>query len=145
MVGSPGKRLTWSMPSNPNSPEPGNEQQDGLRRLYGRRQAFKLRGRQAELVESLLPQLEVHLPEEGELDLGALFPGKDEIHLEIGFGGGEHLYALARVNPNAGFIGAEPFINGVATCLGKIEAAGVENVRIHAGDARDLLDVIPHL
>lgn len=59
--------------------------------------------------------------------------------LEIGFGGGEHLVAQAAANPDARFIGVEPFLNGVASCLRHIEESGVTNVRLHQGDAREVL------
>ena len=81
-------------------------------------------------------------PERAELDLGAVF-GSRLIWLEIGFGSGEHLAHQAARNPEIGFIGAEPYINGVATCLGKLREAGLSNVRLHPGDARDLMDVLP--
>ncbi len=64
------------------------------------------------------------------------------VWLEIGFGGGEHLVAQARQNPQAGLIGCEPFIEGVAKALSAIEAEGLANVRLHPGDVRDLLDVL---
>lgn len=81
-------------------------------------------------------------PERQPLDLGALFEGKP-VWLEVGFGGGEHLVHQAKQNPNVGIIGAEPYINGVAMLLGKIRRAGVENLAVHPGDARDLMDVLP--
>ncbi len=76
------------------------------------------------------------------LDLDALFGGRD-VWLEIGFGGGEHMVHQAATNPDVGIVGAEPYINGVAMLLGKIRRAGVTNVRVHPGDARDLFDVLP--
>jgi tRNA (guanine-N7-)-methyltransferase len=81
-------------------------------------------------------------PDRNPLDLNALFEGK-EVWLEIGFGGGEHLVHQAANNPDVGIIGAEPYINGVAMLLGKVRKAGVTNLRIHPGDARDLFDVLP--
>ncbi|XDA97186.1 tRNA (guanine(46)-N(7))-methyltransferase TrmB [Sulfitobacter sp. LCG007] len=81
-------------------------------------------------------------PERRPLDLGELFGGRP-LWLEIGFGGGEHLVHQAECNPGIGIIGAEPFINGVAMLLGKIRRAGVENLRVHPGDVRDLFDVLP--
>jgi tRNA (guanine-N7-)-methyltransferase len=63
--------------------------------------------------------------------------------LEIGFGGGEHLAAQAEAHPNWRFIGVEPFLNGVASCLRHIEESGVQNVRLHMGDARDVLARLP--
>lgn len=81
-------------------------------------------------------------PERVALDLEARF-GRRPVWLEIGFGGGEHLVHQAQSNPDVAIIGAEPFINGVAMLLGKIRRAGVENLAVHPGDARDLFDVLP--
>ncbi|AZQ66403.1 tRNA (guanosine(46)-N7)-methyltransferase TrmB [Silicimonas algicola] len=80
-------------------------------------------------------------PERLPLDLDALFGGRP-VWLEIGFGGGEHLVHQASLHPEAGIIGAEPYINGVAMLLGKIRKLGTDNVRVHPGDARDLMDVL---
>lgn len=81
-------------------------------------------------------------PTRTPLDLGALFGGKP-VWLEIGFGGGEHLVHQAAGNRDVGIIGCEPYINGVAMLLGKLRRAGVDNVAVHPGDARDLMDVLP--
>ena len=81
-------------------------------------------------------------PQRTPLDLNALF-GAKPVWLEIGFGGGEHLVHQAAQNPGIGIIGAEPYINGVAMLLGKIRRAGVENLAVYPGDARDLMDVLP--
>jgi tRNA (guanine-N7-)-methyltransferase len=81
-------------------------------------------------------------PARAPLDLDALFQGKP-VWLEVGFGGGEHLVHQAAANSGVGIIGAEPYINGVAMLLGKIRRAGVSNLAVHAGDARDLMDVLP--
>ncbi|MEO0390784.1 MAG: tRNA (guanine(46)-N(7))-methyltransferase TrmB [Pseudomonadota bacterium] len=81
-------------------------------------------------------------PDRAPLDLDALGGGKP-IWLEIGFGAGEHLVHQAARNPDVHIIGAEPYINGVAALLGKIRRAGVRNLSVHPGDARDLFDVLP--
>jgi tRNA (guanine-N7-)-methyltransferase len=81
-------------------------------------------------------------PDRLPLDLETRFDGKP-VWLEIGFGGGEHLVHQAHENPQVGIIGAEPYINGVAMLLGKIRRAGVDNLAVFPGDARDLLDVLP--
>jgi tRNA (guanine-N(7)-)-methyltransferase len=65
------------------------------------------------------------------------------VWLEIGFGGGEHMVHMAATYPEVGVIGCEPFVNGVAMLLGKIRAAGVTNLAVYPGDARDALDVLP--
>ncbi|MGD9657954.1 MAG: tRNA (guanosine(46)-N7)-methyltransferase TrmB [Methylocystis sp.] len=105
-------------------------------RLYGRSKGKALRKHQAELVAELLPRL--------SLDLSQPAPSfARETHLEIGFGGGEHLIAAAAANPQTDFIGCEPFINGVAKLLARIEERGLTNIRLHQGDAADALDWLP--
>ncbi len=116
---------------------------DGARRLYGRRQAFKLRDNQARLIEELLPRLAIDVPDDGVLEPTALFADAKEVWLEIGFGGGEHLAWQAAAHPDIGFIGVEPFINGMAKLLSHIEAGGQENIRLRQGDARDLIERLP--
>lgn len=81
-------------------------------------------------------------PSRQPLDLAARF-GARPVWLEIGFGGGEHLVHMAERYPEVAIVGAEPFVNGVAMLLGKIEAAGVTNLAVHPGDVRDLMDVLP--
>ncbi|RII37968.1 tRNA (guanosine(46)-N7)-methyltransferase TrmB [Pseudooceanicola sediminis] len=81
-------------------------------------------------------------PDRLPLDLEQRFGGKP-VWLEIGFGGGEHLVHQAAANPDVGLIGAEPYINGVAMLLGKIRDAGVSNLAVYPGDARNLFDVLP--
>jgi tRNA (guanine-N7-)-methyltransferase len=96
------------------------------------------------LLETRLPGLAIELPAEGALDPQHLFPSPPrELWLEIGFGGGEHLAAQAESHPDVGFIGAEPFVNGVARLLSLAEAAGLDNIRILADDARLLLKALP--
>jgi tRNA (guanine-N7-)-methyltransferase len=111
--------------------------------FFGRRKGHPLRAHQAGLFETLLPRLAVDLTTPAR-DLAALFPHPtDDIHLEIGFGGAEHLIAQARDNPRVGFIGCEPFVNGMAKALGAIDAQQIENIRLHHADAVDLLDWLP--
>src|SRR4051794_2408820 len=110
------------------------------RQVWGRRHGPRLRPHRQRLLETRLPELAVELPGEGELDPLALFgPRVRAVWLEIGFGGGEHLAALARDHPEVGFLGAEPFVNGVARLLSWIEQSGLANVRIVMDDARLLL------
>jgi tRNA (guanine-N7-)-methyltransferase len=116
------------------------------RNFYGRTRGKTLRPLQRERLEGVLPSLVLpgvareENPERAVLDIAGL--GRP-LWLEIGFGGGEHLVHQARTHPEATLIGAEPFVNGIAAFLGKLEAAGVGNVRVHPGDARDLLEVLP--
>jgi len=111
------------------------------RRLYGRRQGHALRQGQAALLEETLPRLSV--PEEGPLDAMRLFGDDRPLQLEIGFGGGEHLAAQAAALPDHGFIGCEPFLNGVVSALGHIRDGALNNVRVHMGDALDVIERLP--
>lgn len=126
----------------------GAEQQRERRNFYGRVHGKTLRASQktylAEDLEALrLPGVTVaENPGRQPIDLRAAF-GDRPVWLEVGFGGGEHLVHMAGRNPGVGLIGCEPFVNGIAMLLGKIRAAGVENLRIHPGDVRDLFDVLP--
>ncbi len=114
------------------------------RRWYGRRSGHKLRPARQALIDTLLPKLRIDLPESGEIELQRLFAGPiDEIHMEIGFGAGEHLAGLAERNPRIGFIGCEPFVNGVAALLSKIEADGIANIRLYDDDVRQLMPLLP--
>ncbi|MEM8790101.1 MAG: tRNA (guanosine(46)-N7)-methyltransferase TrmB [Pseudomonadota bacterium] len=127
------------------------ERDDGApwRNFYGRRRGKKLRRGQAELVETRLAELTPpgitwgENPDREPIDLAALFPGKSEVWLEIGFGGGEHMIAQAGRYPGIGLIGCEPYINGVAKLLAAIEGAGLRNLAITDADARDVMDVLP--
>jgi tRNA (guanine-N7-)-methyltransferase len=112
-----------------------------LNRLYGRSSGHKLRKGQQELVETLLPALAV--PAEGELSSRLLFGDDRPLHLEIGFGSGEHLAYRADLLPDHGFIGCEPFLNGVAAALGHLRDQHLANVRVHMGDALDVLRRLP--
>lgn len=112
-------------------------------RLYGRRQDKPLKPRQARLMGNLLPEVAVPDLNGGAIDLNTLFPQAEEIWLEVGFGGGEHLAWQAARNPSAGLIGAEPFVNGVAKLLVHIEEQRLQNVRVHFGDARPLMEALP--
>jgi len=112
-----------------------------LNRLYGRSSGHKLRKSQQELIESLLPQIEV--PADGEVTPAALFGEERPFHFEIGFGSGEHLAHRADLLPDHAFVGAEPFLNGVATALGHIRDKHLPNVRLWKGDALEVLRRIP--
>ena len=104
--------------------------------FYGRRKGKSLRRHHSELMDQLLPHLRVALDD-------PLAPAHDPRWLEIGFGGGEHLAHQAALHQEISFIGAEPFINGVAKLLALVEANNLANLRIHDGDARPLLEALP--
>jgi tRNA (guanine-N7-)-methyltransferase len=117
-----------------------------LQRLYGRSKGKPLRLGQQALVDQLLPQIAV--PAEGGVTAERLFQRDCPLHLEIGFGGGEHLAARADLLPDHGFIGCEPFVNGVAQALVHISGDNgarppVGNVRLHHGDALEVLARVP--
>jgi tRNA (guanine-N7-)-methyltransferase len=122
-----------------------------LNRLYGRSKGKPLRAQQQGLVDTLLPRIAVAA--EGPVTSVGLFGDDRALHFEIGFGGGEHLAQRADMLPDHGFIGCEPFLNGVAQALTHIAGGGVQtggwqhpplgNVRIHHGDALDVLRRVP--
>ncbi len=112
-----------------------------LNRLYGRSSGHKLRKAQQELVDNFLPQIEV--PADGEVTATSLFSNARPLHFEIGFGSGEHLADRADMLPDHGFIGAEPFVNGVAAALAHIRDRNLRNVRLWRGDALEVLQRIP--
>ncbi len=117
------------------------------RNFYGRIRGKTLRDSQKTYLAEDLGPLTLNgvtrddNPARSPVDLSQ-FAGKP-IWLEVGFGGGEHLVAMAAANPHVGIIGCEPFVNGIAMLLGKIRAAGVTNLAIHPGDVRDLFEVLP--
>jgi tRNA (guanine-N7-)-methyltransferase len=112
--------------------------------FFGRRKGHKLRAHQAGLIEQLLPRLSLDIGSSGPPDLADLFgPPVRDVRLEIGFGGGEHLIAEASAFPAVGFIGCEPYVNGMAKILAQIEANHIGNVRLLAGDATELLAWVP--
>ena len=112
-----------------------------LSRLYGRSSGHKLRKRQQELVDELLPQIEVQ--SDGEVSARSLFGDDRLLHLEIGFGSGEHLADRADMLPDHGFVGAEPFLNGVAAALAHLRDKQLRNVRLWRGDALEVLQRVP--
>jgi tRNA (guanine-N7-)-methyltransferase len=112
--------------------------------FFGRRKGHRLRVHQADLIEHLLPRLALEIGGPRPPGLAELFdPPADTVRLEIGFGGGEHLIAEARAFPNTGFIGCEPYVNGMAKILTQIEAHNIGNIRLFAGDAAELLAWAP--
>lgn len=115
---------------------------EGLRgrpiRTFGRTGGRPLSPRQQTLIDTRLADFQVPAPE-GPFDPRSLFPHAREVWFEIGFGGGEHLIHQACTHPDVGFVGCEPFVEGVAKALGGIEDNGLSNVRLWPNDARPLL------
>ena len=113
-------------------------------RSFGRKGGRPLSGRQQSLVDNLLPRL--RLP--GDADalkhpLGLFDAEVSQLWLEIGFGGGEHVSAQAKANPDAGIMASEVFIEGIAKCLSDIDEMALKNVRLWDEDARELVDLLP--
>jgi tRNA (guanine-N7-)-methyltransferase len=125
----------------------GNASDDAIRTqgsFFGRRKGHKLRPHHADLIAHLLPRLALDIGQPAPDDLTVLFDSPlDNVRLEIGFGGGEHLIAEALAFPQTGFIGCEPYVNGMAKILAQIEAHNIANIRLFAGDAAELVAWAP--
>jgi tRNA (guanine-N7-)-methyltransferase len=120
--------------------QPGHHQ----RAFFGRRKGHPLRARQLELLETLLPRLALDLIKPAAADLQNLFGNADgEIYLEIGFGGAEHLIAQALAHPDTCFIASDAFVNAIAKALIAIDDHKLTNIRLHFGDASELIDWLP--
>jgi len=125
-------------------------------KFYGRRKGKTLRNRRLNAFEDVLPEIEIHLPSSSlsplrgtEGDEGVSVPPTSffppsvkEVWMEIGFGDGKHLLHQALNNPDIGFIGCEPFINGIAALCADIKDNNVKNIRIWPDDARLLMSRI---
>jgi tRNA (guanine-N7-)-methyltransferase len=122
----------------------GDNDADAQRAFFGRRKGHKLRAHQADLIAQLLPRLALDVAGPRPTELTGLFDRPvDDVRLEIGFGGGEHLIAEALKFPTTCFIGCEPYVNGMAKILALIETNNVGNIRLLAGDAFELLAWLP--
>jgi tRNA (guanine-N7-)-methyltransferase len=130
--------------NNDNEDEGPGRPERAAEAFFGRRKTKPLRKAQQALYDDLLPRLRLDLASPAPARLGEIFPhAPQEVRLEIGFGGGEHLAHEAARFPAAGFIGAEVFLNGVARMLQHIDALRLANVRIHDEDALPLLEWLP--
>lgn len=119
------------------------------RTVHGRRLSRPLRAGQKALMASLLPRLRIDPAllsppnTAGALDPAGLFNKLDgtfeQVWLEIGFGDGQHLAIQAATHPEIGMIGCEPFLNGIAKLLTRVERDTISNIRILDDDARLLL------
>jgi tRNA (guanine-N7-)-methyltransferase len=114
------------------------------RAFFGRRKGHPLRARQVELFDALLPRLSLDLTRPAPADLRTLFVVPlDQMRLEIGFGGAEHLIAQAQLDPRSGFIGSDAFVNAIGKALTAIDDNELDNIRLHFGDASELIDWLP--
>ena len=119
----------------------GLQPKPGSGGVYGRRTGRRLHALQSDLMTHVLPDLQLDVGD--ALDHASLFPGASDVRMEIGFGGGEHLADHASRRPETGFIGCEPFRNGIAKFLELASARGIGNVRVFTGDAGVLIDLLP--
>lgn len=151
MAGFLGKKRIWARRLRPrfkfciNLVKSLDNQNDLVRRVfYGRRQGHKLHPKQARLVETFLPDMRItDFAADPMRGFSKNNVTPEQLVMEIGFGGGEHLAAQAGAAPQIGFIGCEPFLNGVAKLLNHIQQDALENIRIHDEDARDLIELMP--
>lgn len=112
--------------------------------FWGRRVGKPLRAGQQDAVDATLPRFILDLGEAPPADLAKLFEAPvDAIRLEIGFGGGENLLREAEAHPQTGFIGVEPFVNGMAKVAMRLGAEPLGNLRLFDEDATLLLDWLP--
>ncbi len=109
-----------------------------LMKLYGRHRGRRLRDQPQMLMDELLPQITIQIPEKGYLQLG-----DKPVWLEIGFGGGEHLHGQAVKNPEVQLIGCEAYVNGIASLLQLQNETPVSNMLVHPADARVLVEKLP--
>jgi tRNA (guanine-N7-)-methyltransferase len=113
----------------------------GPMRSFGRIKSRTLKPRQAALMETLLPRIS---PDpSAPIEPQDLMPGAREAWLEMGFGSGEHMAQQAARHPDVLIIGCEPFLNGVGAALRHLDEGKIENVRVHAGDGREIMAALP--
>ncbi len=121
-----------------------DDRKPGQGAFFGRKKGHKLRDRKQRLIDCLLPSLTIDISQPKPDEISRLFAHPcGPVRMEIGFGGGEYLAAKAERNKNIGYIGVEPFINGMAKLLGEIEDRGLHNIRLYSNDAIELLDWLP--
>jgi tRNA (guanine-N7-)-methyltransferase len=112
--------------------------------FWGRSKGKKLRQEQTRVMAEWLPRLLIPLADAPLQNLEGLFSFKPRaMRLEIGFGGGEHLLKRALENPDVGFIGVEPFVNGMAKLVMDIDRLQPNNIRLFDRDAMILLKRLP--
>ena len=112
--------------------------------FFGRRRGKTLKPQQAAAMDEILPRLKLDLSQPAPAELSGLFARPvSAVRLEIGFGGGEHRLSQLRRHPDTGFIGVEPFVNGMAKLISALSQEWHDNIRVHDDDATVLLDWLP--
>lgn len=123
---------------------PANRPSRSTEAFFGRRRGKSLRPQQAAALTAGLDRYRLDLASPPPADLRELFEAEVfSVRLEIGFGAGEHLLAEMEAHPGTGFIGVEPFVNGMARLLGVMERQPSARLRVHDDDATRLLDWLP--
>lgn len=138
------------MPDKSGSPgrfasrRPGDDKERSQRAFFGRRKGHALKPRQSALFDTLLPRLAINVGKPAPGDLRSFFSAAvDDVRLEIGFGGAEHLIAQAKANPGTGFIGTDAFVNAIGKALVAIDDNALANIRLYFGDAIALVGWLP--
>ncbi|MGB1361418.1 MAG: tRNA (guanine(46)-N(7))-methyltransferase TrmB [Alphaproteobacteria bacterium] len=108
-------------------------------KFYGRRKGKALSPSMQDRFDEILPKISIEAGDT-KLNKDVLFKDKDELWLEVGFGGGEHLSATAQMYKQHGLIGCEPYINGTAKLLRDIDELNLDNVLVYPDDARHIMD-----
>lgn len=110
---------------------------------YGRRQGRPIKSSSKILIEQFLPTIQIQLEDDAtNIDPSSFFEDKKPVVMEVGFGGGEHLYELAKHHPDINFIGCEPYIPGISSLLHHIKDENMENIRVYTGNALILLNAL---
>lgn len=111
--------------------------------FFGRRKGKPLSPAQQKLIDELLPRISLNPTHPIEDIKGQFAHALNEVWMEIGYGGGEHLIRQATSNPTVGLIGCEPFINGAVKALAAINEKQIDNIRLYDEDAAHILDWLP--
>jgi tRNA (guanine-N7-)-methyltransferase len=112
--------------------------------FFGRRHGKTIRPAQARALAEFQPKYQIDIAASPPEPLNALFRAPvGDVRLEIGFGGGEHLLYRARTEPSTGFIGVEPFVNGMARLMQALGETPLDNLRVYGDDATRVLDWLP--
>jgi len=112
--------------------------------FFGRRRGRPVRSHQASALEEGLRSYRIDLSVAPPADPRGLFSAPvSTVCLEIGFGGGEHLLHASEASPSIGFIGIEPFVNGMAKLMLRLAEKPRDNIRVFDDDALPVLDWLP--
>jgi len=80
--------------------------------------------------------------EESQIDLDALFPKKQPLVMEIGYGMGEATWKIAKANPDVNYLGVEVHMPGVGKLMARLAEYELTNVRLIE---RDVFEVFYYM